>query len=418
MILLMTPVWINGFPFVYYDTAFYLSYIESPILESELIFRPLAYSGFLKLSQSLFLAVALQCLWLNLLLFRTIRSIYSEEMNSRPWFYPMLILAAVTLTPITWYSNLMLPDIFLAIQFLSFIGILQSNENKFWKLFYLISLSISSTMHFSNLIIAVVLFFALIVTRSKKYLVVASLMPLILLPFLHGAIWKKWTMTNAHYFFLFSRLTALDISQEYLEEKCPTIKYKLCIVLENGFDPWNWSPTGTIGQFENTVALNSELRTVSLETLKQPKLAILFIVKSLFNGIKQIFLFSRPLENTMNDKAIKSFIEKKRSTEFEFFKTQKSQLWDESALNRVLDLFDNFYLITSFIALTSGLFVIKYASEKERKLIVYLVICLVLNSLICGALTEPHYRYQGRIFFLLPLFCFSMLFKNWKKLSY
>ena len=129
-ILFMLPSSLNRFPFLYYDSAFYLFYSQNRIHGSTIIFRPLIYSALLGAFHSLILMVFFQSAWLNLLIYKAAETL---QISRRSHFF--IILISIFFTPVAIYSNYILPDVFVAIQFLSIFTLFYSKPNSLWKVF-------------------------------------------------------------------------------------------------------------------------------------------------------------------------------------------------------------------------------------------------------------------------------------------
>ena len=279
--------------------------------------------------------------------------------------------------------------------------------------FFGLSFVASSIMHYSNIVLCLLVFLISLLFSLKNKIdrksVVIFLVPLLVMPLMHLAGWKKFTITNSAYFFLFSRLTALHISQPYLEEKCQTENLKLCAVWIDGFDPWLWSSHRSVMGSGGLEKFDDELKKVSIDILKKPSLALSFARQSMGNVLFQFFSFSRPLDPALNDQAVETSLSSFNFFEFSLYQKQRLKRLEQDHLFESIVILGNFYLLSFIISLFLLLLIFKRMTLIERKFIFLLFGFLGLNSLICGGLTEPFDRYQGRLAFLVPIFVFYIL---------
>ncbi len=410
--LFLIPTILNRFPLVYYDTGFYLFYAKNTLYESSFLFRPLAYSALVAFSHSLFLLILVQSAWLSLLIERTSKIM---ELDRRIYF--LVIFLSVLLTPIAIYSNFIMPDIFFAIQFLALFNLFHEKSGFAWKWFYGFSLIFASMVHYSNLVLCAALFLIalilMLIQKSRQKIVFLFLIPILILPAVHFARFNQFTLTNSAYFYLFSRLQALDISQSFLEEKCKTEDLKLCLVLKDGFNPWDWSSHGSIKRLGGLPVLQAELRKVCNEVFHRRALVLEFLRKSSLNILKQFIYFSKPPEATPNDHSVKDTLILYSEFEKAQFESQTLKKYEPEHIENVRHILEELYFMIIVISFFIFVLLYKKLSVAQNNFFELLMGVLILNAIICGSLTEPADRYQGRLIFLFPLFIIYILLNRW-----
>ncbi len=400
--LLLAPTLLNGFPFVYYDTGFFLFYANHLFSSAGYLFRPLTYSLMLGAFHSVFLMVIFQSGCLNVLIYKT-----AETLKLSLEGHYFAIFLAMIFTPLAIYSNLVLTDIFIAIQVLALFNFIYSTSRSGWKIFFACAFVIASVAHYSNLILSLVVMLVAFFIKSKRKFAALLFIPLLVLPLLHFMAWQNFTVTKSAYFFLFSRFTALNVSQVYLAKKCRTDELKLCRVVGEGFDPWNWSSKSVIGA--NQKEFEEELQKVCWGILEDPKLMLTFVTKSAVNWGRQLILFSRPPENTIDDPVLKENLEEFNNFESKMFTRQFFRNVDKSIQTFLQEALSQFYFINIILSILSFTIFYRKLSQIQKRFFTLVIGFLISNAFICGVLTEPNDRYQGRLILLFPTFIIYIL---------
>jgi hypothetical protein len=236
LFVLMIPCIYNAFPLVTSDSG---TYIASGIQGWVPIDRPLFYGlfvGFLSFKHSLWYPIIFQNLILAILLFKMYQHFLSSVKNGMVYLFITLIICA--LTGAAWVSVQIMPDIFVAIGFFSFVLLLLKPVEKIEKwtlaLFYLMSLA----MHNSHMLIFNLLsIFGLIIIKfnifsfkvfipiKKLYFVLLlSIFSWLINPTINLIYEGKFRHSGSPYAYLMAKYAENGLLATYVKEKCVTKK--------------------------------------------------------------------------------------------------------------------------------------------------------------------------------------------------
>jgi hypothetical protein len=234
----MIPCIYNAFPLVTSDSG---TYIASGLQGWVPIDRPLFYGlfvGFLSLKHSLWYPIIIQSLILAILLFKMYQHFLSSVKNGMIYLFITLIICS--LTGIAWFSVQIMPDIFVAIGFFSFVLLLlkpiENIEKWTLALFYLISLAMhNSHMLIFNLLTIFVLIFikfnfislkAIIPLKKIYFILFLSLFSWLINPTINLIYEGKFRHSGSPYAYLMAKYAENGLLATYVNEKCVTKKNK------------------------------------------------------------------------------------------------------------------------------------------------------------------------------------------------
>ncbi len=336
---------------------------------------------------------------------------------------PFLIAGIVcaTLTPLPYFVAYAMPDVFVGLIPLCIFLICYSNSrlSPIELLFCWLILTASISFHTSHTLLTVGLLLTLLIISAWRPLRpsffgwVASLFALsigilsvVLFAYVSKVVFGSWPQNIPF-------LTARGIEDgpviELINNDCGGYKFAVCQLSPlNSPDSqqflWDREGPFQTADYDTKQKLSDEDLMVFLTAARAyPKMQVLASFK---NFIEQLSLFGL----------------------HEFYTARR--VFVESATNYMDDInlkrFQNslavkdhypFAAISIIIYVTSlvGLFILAYNTKYCRKakstfaLTILIFSALLLNSIICGMLSDPHHRYQARIIWLLPFFA-TLLF--------
>lgn len=417
-ILLAIALW-NGFPITFFDTGAYILQGMGHVFVPE---RGAVYSLFLNYAggeASLWWVVVVQAILTSFVLVQFARA---EVPQTSLWQLLRLVAALTVFTAMAWYAGQLEPDIFtgvtvLCVWLLAFrleqLGVVRA------VLVFLVG-AFAIASHPSHLGLgaglagAVVLYrLAPAVWRNRSVLPQATAsIPVMCFAFgLSLVLAANYSLTHRVFVsrsgpvFVFARMMQDGLVKRFLDEECPTEKiwspkYKLCKFrhqLPTNADAYLWETNSIftkLGRFHGSVV---ESGRIVDEIVKRYPLAV--AVEVLKNAAVQFGYFTtgdgiEPQEWVLN-------------TEFERFIPSQMHAYTSARQQR-----DEFYFLPLTILHVSvavlslaalGWLLLTAIRRRDwggLTLPAFVLLALMGNALICGALSGPHGRYQSRLIWL------------------
>ncbi len=424
---LAVALW-NGFPIIFYDTGAYLLEGLGRVFLAE---RSPVYSLFLHYTSagtSLWLVALAQAAMTSFVMVQAARAI-----APRLGLLAMLAVAAALdlATGLPWYVGQIEPDCFVALAVLSlYLLAFHGPALAGWRGVVLTAIAgFSIGVHPSHLLLGAGLVGVMAACRAIRLARLSlrrkagtavdlagsarprmRLIPPLLactlgLSFIiagNYALTGKLFVSRAGPAFVFARLLQDGIVMRLLDDTCPDAHYRLCAykeVLPRTADEWLWgrgSPFFALGRFVGTST--ESVRIIRDSLVRYPGLharaamadaARQFVTFKTGDQIEpQEWVLSRPLEQFIPGQ-MRAYLAARQQQDEIGFRT----------LNRV-------HVAVGWLSLAGlGLmfaFALRQRREKEAWLAAFVFIALAGNAVICGALSNPHDRYQSRLIWLAP----------------
>ena len=414
---LLAPALWNGFAVVFYDTG---GYVEAA-LEMKLVPGRSLFYGLFLWAASLgwwsfwgpTLAQALAVVWLIRLLLRC------HDLPSGPLAVGGFSLGLSALTGVSWYAAQLMPDILaplatIALWLLGFRWLRLSRIER-TGLGLLALLGLLSHMSCLALAMGLVMValaakrlcrrWPLHITPTPPVAVVAA--ALILMPLLHLALTGKGGYTPGGPTFLFGRLVQDGIAQRWLAEHCPAPGIKLCGLqhrLPTTADDFLWgglSPFLDIGGWAGDS--EPELKRVTKAAVSAyPGMTLWTGLRSTAQQMVKVATGDALEEDHHDTRGFLANFLPGMAPTFKAARQQQDQMTQE--------LFDRLNLIHVPVALASAfallplaLLCLRFRRHDLAALALFVFLALLGNAFICGALSNPHDRYQSRLIWLAPL---------------
>jgi hypothetical protein len=416
-LLLSIAIW-NGFPIVFYDTG---AYLLEGLGGHFLAERSSVYSLFLRLAgagASLWPVVLLQAGATGFVMVETARS-FTPTLSL--FTFLALSAALVVATGIGWYVGEIQPDCFTAVLVLA-VYLLAFRPAALGRLRSTILIGIASfaiAVHPSHLVLGVLLVTLVAVYRAGIVLAdiwaaagwprADSLKPATALAFAFVlAVAANFSFTREIFLnragpnFLFGRLLQDGVVMRLLEDTCPRAGYRLCAykdVLPPRGDAWLWAPYSPFFKLGGFAGTRAESARIVMDSLKRYPLLNVKLV--FLDGARQFVSFRTGDQVEPQQWALHSV--------FAAFTPHQVQAYMAARQQRGLLRFHDINLVhvpvgdLSLLGLTGLLGFAAWRREHDAAVFLGFVLAGLLgNALICGALSNPHDRYQSRLIWLAP----------------
>lgn len=429
MAFLGPALW-NGFAIVFFDTG---GYIDRIMTMKPYPGRSFIYGLFLWGTSfgwwSFWGPICIQsllCFWLIHLILRC------HGLPASPPAMACFCVGLSLTTGISWYTSQLMPDILvplvvLALWLLSFhwssLNVVERTG--------LLAFSVMGLMsHNSCLALVAGLIPVTLIIRTMVYRagipLLPSIMPpvavvaasLILIPMVNLGLSGKVTYASGGPAFLFARFVQEGIAQRWLADHCPVPNISLCKMqkrLPKTSDGFLWSgssPFQELGGWTGGRA-DTELEYVVRETIIDYPESI--FVASLQATVRQLFMVETGdgLDNYQD------YTQKV----FSRFSPELVQTFNGAGQQRNLitqDLFDALNMVNvplAYLSMVGLVMIIGWGIYTKRPdfagLAAFVLLALLGNAFICGALSSPFDRYQSRLVWLATLVVAMAVVARW-----
>jgi hypothetical protein len=416
----------NGFPIVYPDSG---TYIDSGFTGNLPADRPIFYGLFLRhvsLAESPWLVILMQAGILGWLLLLTLKRFVAPA--RLPYYYLPTILFLVGMTGVSYYADMLIPDIFTPILFLSAFQLMYWDQQKWANRITLVLVAMLALItHLSNFPTILAALGACLVIywfRRKKgespfkrrsVIILVSLIGLMYLfvPFYNWTQNGQYRYAPGGSIFMTNRLLDLGIVRDFLDEDCPNQNWKLCLHKDDSYSDFLWdfdrSPLYKTGGWE---ANFEEYQRMNNAILRRPNYLLRFARAGIEDGLRQFFVFTADPSTVIAEETAPN-----PQIRLRFKSSLRSWLGSKQA-HQKLDL-NRLNGRQEVVVLISFTFLLLIAIDRRRfvKLpadLRWLATALLLFSLsscfVCASLSVVDSRYQGRIVWLFPFLVLLILF--------
>jgi len=413
MAVFLAPALWNHHALTFHDTGGYVY----PALEMNLSQgRSLFYGLFLRATSlgwlsfwGPVLAQSLLTLWLIRLVLRC------HDLPAGPLATAAFSIGLGLLTGISWYTSQLMPDVLvplvvLALWLMAFrwqkLGV--GERIGLATITLLGLLSHMSCLALAIGLVGIILIARLFLTRRATSLSVFVLAPvavllasLILMPALHLALVGKAVFTPGGSSFLFGRLVQDGIAQRWLAEHCPVPGIKLCDLqdaIPHTADDFLWgetSPFQTIGGFGGA---DAELSQLIKECLKAyPGTLLSTSLRSTAQQLAKVATGDGLGEYHFNSRWI--FTDRLPPHLTEPFLAARQQ--HQQITPALFDGLNIVHVPIAYLSILGLLLIVPWGLRAKRHdlagIALFMLLALLGNAFICGALSNPHDRYQSRL---------------------
>jgi hypothetical protein len=409
--LLIAPALWNGFALLQWDTGGYLArWYEGYLVPSRAVTYGLILNAGAPLAfWPVLLAQSALTVWIIALTMR------AHGLGRRPLLLLGVIAVLSILTTLPWLTSILLTDIFCGIGVLALYLLLLRNEtlsrNERIGLVALIAVAASThnaTMAvLGGLVIAAGLF--RLVDRARIPLpnigrgLLALILGAVLVLAADYAVAKRLAWTPGGFALSFGHMLQNGIVTKYLDAHCPDPGLQLCAYkdqLPHDADTWFWgSPLfDKLGRF---AGLNPEMKKIALGcVVDYPGLQLESAVQSTAEQLIDVHTGEGVLNIIWHTYSIIEKFTPRLAPAMQAARQQKGEL----SFTAINDL--QYPLALIAIALLP---VLVWLARRRKlpapigELAAFLIVALLGNAFVCGALANPHDRYGARMVWLAAL---------------
>ncbi len=411
---LMAIALYNGFPLVEGDTG---AYIELAINPRLVLDRTPFYALFLRITSmwsSLWFTVFAQCALLGWALLRFARLLLPATKPAPTALLAIIVAAITAFTTVGWVSAYLMPDVFTGILLIAII-LLLTNPASGWRpqLAYsaviLLSLSVHNS-HFLILAIFALLVMASAIARRQKTLVVRSAALLCLSAVIYlgvsgmNAVKKhEFAFSRGSNVFMMAKLAETGILHAYLHENCANRNYRICQFKHeipatlNDFLWDQYSPLYRMGGWDSSKA---EYAQIIHEVFTTPRYSSLFARRMATNTLKQMTQIQAPDKFTPQMEGAEPW-KKVRQYFADEAREYNTSLQNRGKLSANAPNFV-YYVFLALSSLWVLLFYSRVRTPTLHSAYGYIILFLIINALVASTFSTVIYRFQYRVFWLLP----------------
>lgn len=425
MLLLAPAIW-NGFPLLFYDSG---DYFLRTILGQLNNGRSVVYGAWLTALRypNFWPAAIVQCaitVWVIYLVLRT------HGLRNRPAALPLALVSVVaalsTFSALAWVAGMMMPDLFAALGGRDFAAFAQQEiEREHAERLGLAAVIVfSCAAHNGTLAVVLALLLAAVALHlwrgelmpraGLKQGAAAILLAILLVPSAGWLVAGQFAWTPGGAGFVFSRLVQDGIAHRYLADNCPDPKLKLCEVrhaLPHTADDFLWhqgdrGPFAHIGGFEGGA---EEMRSITLDSIVQyPGLHLWTAIRSSLQQLTRV----RTGDGVVHDIGFTYGVLDSDAPEMQ--SAMKASLQRQGKLKVIFERLNYAHepATLASIALLPLLLLLAWRRGNMRDtdwLAATVILALLANAFVMGALSNPNHRYGARLAWTAPL-VWSVLF--------
>ncbi|HEY1632245.1 MAG TPA: hypothetical protein VGF56_13090 [Rhizomicrobium sp.] len=424
-ILLSIAIW-NRFPLIFYDTGAYIlqglggAFVEerSPVYS---LFLP-ATGGFL----SLWLVAIAQAAMTAFVMVETARALAPRA--TLPVF---LLIAAVlcVITGMPWYAGQIEPDSFTAVVVLAFYLLLfhGSALSRGRRIALFLIAAVAIACHPSHLVLAVgliacALLYWIAARRGIDWPPAHVALPalslalaVVLIVTANFAFTGQIFISRAGPSFVFARLVQDGIVMRTLEDTCPQSGYRLCAYVNEmprTADQWMWDKDTPFKKLKGIEGTNAESERIILDSLR--RYPLMHVRTAASDTARQFSQFKTgdqlepqewvlyPIFKRLVPRQLDAYMHaRQQKGEFDF------RRWN--AIHVTVGWI-------SIIVLAAMLFFFLGARRHRQAVFLgFIFLGLWGNAAVCGALSNPHDRYQSRIVWIASFALALSASRGWRR---
>lgn len=401
----------NGYPIYDGDTHAYLATGFTKVLLSD---RPPFYGNFIRITSfwaSLWYTIFFQCLILSYLLLRYIRLLNF----GRPVFRYSLVsvITIVSFTAVSWVCSDLMPEIFAAILLLAILLYLFEDKQTIGRsVGYLLIVTLAIVVHNSHFLIvslfACCILLCAIAKKHKQWIKKSMLLILISIGFYFYMCTQNFQSGHGFVFspsaklFTMAKLSSNGILKIYLNDSCKYKDLKLCPYKDQlPAYPWEfmWPPSfSPLVKFGNWDSSAAEFDGIIHDVFTNPKYLKMYAQKSFISTFRQLceVQISMPTAETDPYKSVrfKTFFE----DEFNDFSISK-QTTNSIGTHDFNVIYNLFFILSSIFLL---FFYHRFQDTALLRIYSCILIFFLVNAFVTSTFSTVHYRFQSRIFWILP----------------
>jgi len=413
-LLILIPLLYNGTPLYYPDSMGYIFWGQQwkPIPE-----RVSTYAAFIRaasLGKDLWFPVLLQSLIMVLVLKRIWKRVTGEQPSA---FFLVVAALLGLLSPLGWTASTLMPDLFCVLSslFLFFILFPDSGRKPSWYDFA--GFVFCSSQHLSSILVngSLMMVFVLWNFYQKNWnealrigfsVMAGLILSCLFIGGIHRSMGNSFFLSRSGPAFFTARLVETGVATRYLgqhKQEFPEFQ-----AIKKSFpmsaEQFLWNPESPIHQMGGVKDTMGKMAAFNRSVFSEPLGLMLFVKAGIKSGIKQFFLLD------LGDGIFTGYMDQilYYPENFAEVKTSKqTSSIDFAKLNTWCQVF--FLLVLVFFVFNTRP---ENVSPEMKKLAIFILLLLVVNAFINGALSTPLNRYQVRVSWLVYFWLLAGIYQS------
>ena len=406
--LLLAPASWNGFPLLQWDTGGYLArWYEGYLVPSRaVVYGLILFAGVPLAFWPVLLAQSAFTIWIVALTLR------AHGLGNRPLLLLGVIAALSLFTTLPWLTSILLTDIFCGTSILALYLLLlrPQSVSARERLGLIVLIAVAAATHSATLAVLI----ALIACAALAWLwrrtqievadlargVAALVLGAILVFGADLAVAHRLAWTPGGFALSFGRMLQDGIVKKYLDEYCPNAKLRLCAVkdrIPQDADTWFWG-SDLFDQMGRFAGLGQEMETIAIESLVDyPGLQLQTAVIATLRQFIDVRTGEGVLEDLWHTRTIIERYTPQLTPAMRAAHEQRGEI-SFAAVNAV-----QYPLALAAMALLPLIVVFalrKRLAPATGEIAATVILALLANAFVCGALSNPHDRYGARVVWL------------------
>lgn len=420
---LMVVALYNGYGLTWGDTG---AYIYCGINNAIPMDRSPFYGWFIRYTSlwtSLWLTLFTQCLLTAYLLVQLIRFITRSDtedthpdlppIRNKRFFMATVVLTIVSFTTIPWVTAYLMPDVFGATLLLAtLLYLADKRKNIPLHSAYVVIIAASILIHNSHALIAalfsgVLLLWGLVrkqvlVVKKSIVLLAVSVLSWVCMCSINAGNGYGFVFSRGSHVFMVTKFAETGILKSYLDDNCGKKNLKICKYKDNiPAYSWDflWQPESPLyltgGWDSNRVEYNNIIHDV----LSTPKYQKMFVTSALTGTLRELTQIQAPDE--IPAQAGWASPAQRIGT---YYDDELNEYHHSRQNNGHISAAGWNYIYFLFFALSSVWVLLNMRLVSRDVRFIYAVFFLfsVINAMVTATGSTVHYRYQNRIFWILP----------------
>lgn len=220
-------------------------------------------------------------------------------------------------------------------------------------------------------------------------------------------------VTRAGPAFLFARMLQDRIVMRLLDDTCPTSGYHLCAykdALPRTADGWLWGRDSPFFRLDRFVGTNAESERIIWDSIK--RYPLLQIETAVSDAASQFVTYKTGDQIEPQQWALEPTFQRFIPAQVPAYLAARQQQGEIHF--RTINLID--VPVAGIVLVGLVIMLFQAFLQRRRKstvLLGYVLVALLGNAFICGALSNPHARYQSRIIWMVP-FALVLAAVDWR----
>lgn len=409
--LLLAPAVWNGYPLIYFDSE---DYVEMSFTWQPIVWRIMTYGAFVSVAQpfhTLWAVVWLQALMMSWVLREAVWAFVGRW---RLHIFVAMGFALTLFTGLPWVTSQVMADMFAGLAILGIAALAFGDALPRWRRMLLVPIvAVAICVHMSHVAVAAGLVLVLVaiavaarwvrrMARPRLTLVVLAVaLGTALVPAVHWSATKRFFFSESGQVLQLALFVQDGLAKKYLDEVCPAgAPLKMCAHKEDL--PWTadeflWgeSPFDDLGGWK---AMHGEAGVIVKGTIRMFPLDVALAMAD--NTVTQFDLIASGEDLVpMTWHFVKTQL-RRYPGDFRAFRYAQQQRRDGISF----DLLNTIQVPIAQAAEIAVPILLFFAWRRRDRITVGLSVVVMTaflgNAIVCGALSNPHDRYQNRIVWL------------------